>query len=328
MNMNRLTKYENRAPKAVAFALIGSLAVSGCSANNKSNVLVEVPDFPDCELPSHRVIDEDEMPERQIPQYNSRNPIQKDDVVALNFARTREQLSGFEEIHRSVISEYGLELTIYSNGELIIDEDSLHATFSMPLQIEYGVPRLDATMRCIEESLRAGELEGHEIRSYISAEPRDCINNLQLNNRGVTPSGHRGECHATGGSMPWRIKEISRLQDIFVLTPGVSPVIIAPGAVSEGEYPQELFELPPDHPDYPRADSDPGHRMLRTWIHEITHAKRWAHGVEFSILNPNLEEDLVKFIERATMSHIDSLDDYSSPISYTQEALQDWSNES
>lgn len=321
---SRNSKHEHRATKAAVLALAGSLAISGCNASGKDNFLVEVPDLPGCELPPHQVFEEQVVPERNIPQHHSRNPLQRADIVALNFVQTKEQLGNFEKIHSTIIPEYGLELTIYSDGELIIDEESLKSTFSMPFRVDYGLPRLDGTMRCIEDSLLERSLEGHELRSYISADPRNCINNLQLNHRGVTPSGHRGECHATGGSVPWEVKEISMLQDIFVLVPGVSPVVIAPGAISEGEYPKELFELPTDHPDYPRVDNDPNRNMLRTWIHEISHAKRWAHGAEFSILDPNLEEDLVKYIDRATMSYIDSLDAYNPPISYTQEALEDW----
>ncbi len=324
-SMERAKTAEHRnARRVAAYALIGSLALAGCSENNNNDYLVEVPSLPDCELPDHQIIDESDPVERSIAQHESRNPVQQNDIVGLNFNETRKQLADFEQIHSSYLQDYGVTLSIFSNGELNVDDEYLGKTFRLIFDVEYDIPRLDATMECIEDAFASGRFEGREIRSYISADPRDCINSLQLGHRGVTPSGHRGECHATGGSVPWRIKEAGFINDIVILEPSLHPLVVAPGQVSRNDYPVEFATLDSDDPNYPRYNKDPNNRLLRIWIHEIAHTQRWMMGAEYSLLDPNVEEDLVKHIDRSTMSHINKLDDYQSPLTYTEDMISDW----
>ncbi|MEX0748552.1 MAG: hypothetical protein WD467_00425 [Candidatus Saccharimonadales bacterium] len=308
----------NRAPKLAVYLAAGSLALSGCSSGAGSAQPEAVPDFPGCELP-------DVKSELEIPNHNSRNPLQHEDLTQVNLNETLDQLSSFSEIESRYMEDSGITVRIYSEGDLLIDSDGLERLLLAAFEAPYEIPRLSATMECLRERLSAGEFAGHEIPILISSDPRKCINGLQLSRRAVNEMGARSSCHASGGSVPWRIKELSWLQDIIELQPRIHPIVIAPGSTALSDYPTHaeagVLDVEQVPPPYIR---NPNWILNSTIVHEFTHTLRWAAEAEYSLTQPNVEEDLVKHITSRTMTYLNSLEDFLLPVRYSCEALRDW----
>lgn len=339
MHYERLSSRHERIRSLTALSLLGSIALAGCSAgDHRQQADGPVPDMEGCELPAYQAPEDDgspEDPEGSIEDQDPKNPISLEDLFQINVEDIQTQFANFTEIARHELEESGITISVYSDDKLMLEPELFETVLTAPFEVDYNIPRLEATLDCQEERLASGEFRGHELRYIISSDPKKCIKNLQFMPRGFNSDGTRSSCHATGGSVPMRIEELSVLQDMMehfiTLERTVHPIFVAIGATSIQDYEDWLQDNSEDEfatlattSSPPPVASDPVAELDRIFRHETYHTLRWMMGATYSVSTWSIEENLIRHITTHSTALARHEYDGKWPVSYTCEALAEW----
>lgn len=219
-------------------AALSAVALTGCStylAREDTGAVLITP--PGCEeIPAATEDDHDDdnesvvLPDRIDAHYREIQTFKNHlDLSKLDIREIISQVREFEPVERFTTEGSGINVVVYSDGDLVVNQDALEEILHLNIHLNdsYTDPQLQAVMSCYRERIiDHKEFAGVTLNLMVPSRPERCLKDLRFSER--TPDDPRGSCQFSGFTPPTLKHDGAMIK----LISSEYLMIVAPGSIA------------------------------------------------------------------------------------------------